>query len=408
MNRGALAGSYAATFGMTGTLAAFLPPYLKAHGMSATQVGALLAVPTAAMLIAPGGWAALADRSGQPARVLQLVAAGAALTLLPLLWVRGFAGFAAALLCYGAFATAITALLDALALAHCAVTGRSYAALRLCGSLGYAVAALGHGLLVARAGAITIALAAGWAAVFAAVTLLLRSPSSPSSSSTTIRPRPLDGLRLLRRPALALLLAATCLHWIAYAPQLGLFAIHVEALGLRPWVVGASFGAGVAAELVAMALHPRLARRAGPLALLAVAMIAGALRWVLLAEARSASALIGIALLHGLTFGTFYLAALAALARQVPAQLRASGQALFVSVTFGLGGLFGLALAGRLYDALGGAHLFHVAAALEAGAVLLLCLAPRRTLEPSASPAPSSEQPSSSSPALAALRPGDA
>jgi PPP family 3-phenylpropionic acid transporter len=137
----------------------------------------------------------------------------------------------------------------------------------------------------------------------------------------------------------------------------------------------------VGSEIAVMALYPRLARRLSPLALLAAALATGALRWWLLSIATSPAGVIAQALLHGVTFGAFYLAAIGVLAREVPPHLRASGQALFMSTTFGLGGLIGNLLAGRGYDLLGGARLFQVAAVLEIAAALLV-LGARQKVNP--------------------------
>jgi PPP family 3-phenylpropionic acid transporter len=75
-----------------------------------------------------------------------------------------------------------------------------------------------------------------------------------------------------------------------------------------------------------------------------------------------------------MTFGAFYVGAVGTLGSRVPATLRVSGQALFVSITFGVGGLIGYVSAGATYDALGGPGAFTAAAVLElvaAGLILL-------------------------------------
>jgi MFS transporter, PPP family, 3-phenylpropionic acid transporter len=374
----ALAGAYACTFGMTGVLASYLPPYLKSLGLTSTQLGLSLAMPTMIALLAPNVWGALADRTGRPERVLQGIAAGTAISLLPLLWAHSFAAALAALLAYGVFSSSIPALLDAMAIDHCAAARRSYAGLRRYGSLGYAIACASYGLLVGGVGAVTLQVALAWAVAFAAVTWALHAPAVAAVAAVApLRPHPLDGLRLLRRRPIAWLLVVTCLHWIACAPQNGLFAIHLASIGLEPWVAGVAVGAGVCSELVVMSLVPYGAHRIAARTLLALAIGAGSLRWLALSFASSAPAVIGTTLLHGLTFGAFYLAALTLLASEVPPRLRSSGQALFVSVTFGLGGLIGLVLAGRFYDALGGATLFRAAAGLEVVVALLALAAPR-------------------------------
>jgi PPP family 3-phenylpropionic acid transporter len=193
------------------------------------------------------------------------------------------------------------------------------------------------------------------------------------------------GLALAGRRDVALLLACSCLHWIACAPYHGIFAIHVAALGLPPAVVGLGAGLGVGAEIAVMYLHPALSRRLAPRHVLAIAFAASALRWWGMSVAVSPVAIVALCLLHGLTFGAFYVGAVGALGARVPPTLRASGQALFVSVTFGLGGLVGYFSAGAGYDALGGPRLFLWAGVIEVVAAGLILVRPRAA--PGASPA---------------------
>jgi PPP family 3-phenylpropionic acid transporter len=105
---------------------------------------------------------------------------------------------------------------------------------------------------------------------------------------------------------------------------------------------------------------------------MALAFVASALRWGGLALTSSAPVIAALSLLHGMTFGAFYVASIAFVARHVPPHLRASGQGLFAAITFGLGGLVGNTTAGAGYDWLGGHRLFAVAAGLELLAALLV------------------------------------
>jgi MFS transporter, PPP family, 3-phenylpropionic acid transporter len=105
---------------------------------------------------------------------------------------------------------------------------------------------------------------------------------------------------------------------------------------------------------------------------LLVAFLASAVRWAGMAAADSAPAIVALSLLHGMTFGAFYVAAVAFVSSRVPEQLRASGQALMTSVTFGLGGLLGYLSAGTAYDWLGGHRLFAVSAIVEFVPALLI------------------------------------
>ncbi|MCP3142432.1 MFS transporter [Pyxidicoccus xibeiensis] len=363
-----LAGFYFFYYAAVGIVLPFLPAYLKSLSLSTTQVGLLLAINPLVSLLAPPLWGHLADRTGRASRILTVLASGAVLAFSLLLLAREFPALVASLVTYAFFVTSFTPLIDSLALHHVARAGGSYAHLRLFGSLGFIASSVGFGLLVTRVDRITVITALGLLALLLAWSFTLRD--TPASGD--VRPHPLAGVKLLRHRDFRWMLSATCLHWMACAPYHGTLSIHVTALGLSPAVVGVTAGAGVVAEVVVMALYPRLAARFAPRHVLALAFASSALRWAGMALTSSAGVLVGLAPLHGLTFGAFYVASVAFLARRVPPELRASGQALFAAVTFGMGGLVGYAGSGAAYDWLGGHRLFAVAAGLELVALFLV------------------------------------
>lgn len=365
--RVSLAGFYFLYYAMVGIVLPFLPAYLKSLALSATQVGLLLSISPLVSLLAPPLWGHLADRTGRASRVLTGLTLGAALAFSLFLVARSFPALVAAMMTYAFFASAFTPLIDSLAMHHVARTGGSYAHLRLFGSLGFIVSTVVFGLLVSRVDRTLVLTPLVLLSLLVPWTLTLRDTAAPGP-----RPHPLAGLRLLRHPDFRWLLAATSLHWLACAPYHGSLSIHVMALGLPPAVVGLTAGAGVLAEMVVMALYPRLVGGLAPRHVLGFAFAASALRWGGMALTSSAGVMVALAPLHGLTFGAFYVACVAFLARRVPPELRASGQALFAAVTFGVGGLVGYASSGAAYDWLGGHRLFAVAGVLELVAVVLV------------------------------------
>jgi PPP family 3-phenylpropionic acid transporter len=357
---------YFATVGIT---LPFLPGYFVGLGLSATQSGILLSLSPLLSLVAPPLFGRWADLTGRRERVLLIVTAGSLLAWAPLSTVHTFAACAAVMAGYACFSSSIVPLVDSLTLEQVIRTGGSYAHVRLFGSVGFIVASVGFGAWAARATRATVLVPLVLFALAVGVGLLLPRAERASRSE---RPAPWRPDR-----ELLLLLAASCLHWIACAPYNGTFILHLTALGLPGWVVGVSAASGVAAEVGVMALYPRLSLRFRPRTLLAAAFLVSALRWVGMALAVRAGAVVALTVLHGLTFGLFYVAAVDAFSRRVPAARRASGQALFVAVTFGLGGLAGYLGAGAGFDWLGGARLFGVAAAVELLALgLVLALRP--------------------------------
>ncbi|MBI3185830.1 MAG: MFS transporter [Myxococcales bacterium] len=372
----ALAGFYFLYFGAVGVTLPFLPAYFKFLGLSVTQIGALLAVGPAFALVSPPLWGHLADRTGRPERVLSAIGLGACLGFAPLLLAERFAPIMLSLAAYAFFGASVTTVLDSLALLHLSRTGGSYARLRAVGSLGFVVSSTAFGLSVSQVDrtAVWVPLLIMGGYFFVSFAL----PSVPLSQAESLAPPPLlGGPALLGRRDLRLGLLACALHWIACAPFHGTFAIHVGALGLPPSVVGISAGLAVTVEIGVMLVYPQLSDRIAPRHLLAISFAASAARWMGMSVAEHPVAIVALQAIHGLTFGAFFVAAVAYVARRVPESMRATGQALFVSVTFGVGGLVGFLSSGVGYDALGGQRLFAVAAAVEmVAAAIALSLPP--------------------------------
>lgn len=355
-----IAGYYLLYFGTVGVILPFLPAYLKSLSLSGAEVGLLLALSPLGALLSPPFWGYLADRWGRPDRVLTLLSAGAMLGFSGMLVSERFGALAAALAAYAFFVSSVTSIIDSVALQRVAQHGGSFGHLRMFGSLGFVCSSLAFGFAVPRVNRTAVVAPLALMAAYVAWTFTLRARSTVVPSRGA-----LAGVRLLGDRRLALLLAATCLHWIACAPYHGTFSIHVTALGLPPSVVGTSAAAGVIAEIAVMLFYPRFAARLSPPLLLCLAFVASALRWAGMAWVERPEAIVALSLFHGMTFGAFYLASVGYVSQRVPDSLRASGQALYVAVTFGLGGLIGYPLAGAGYDALGGHRLFSVGAGVE-------------------------------------------
>ena len=89
--------------------------------------------------------------------------------------------------------------------------------------------------------------------------------------------------------------------------------------------------------------------------------------------------MVALQVLHGFTFGLFWGAAMAWLAECVPPELRATGQALYTTATFGIGNLIGYMGSGFLVDVSGGAQAaFLAAAAIEVVALAVILIFGRR------------------------------
>ncbi|MEG9505358.1 MAG: MFS transporter, partial [Methylorubrum extorquens] len=148
------------------------------------------------------------------------------------------------------------------------------------------------------------------------------------------------------------------------------FAVIVwQAAGIGPRVAGLLWAEAVLAEVtVFLWLGPRLLARIGPDRALALAALAGALRWAVQAQTSWLPGLVLIQALHGLTFALLHLACLRLIVETVPEQRRATALTVYGTFGLGLASALMLLLSGSLYDHVG-AKGFWVMAAVSLSAV---------------------------------------
>jgi len=342
---------YFAYYGCVGTFLPYFAPYLRGLGFSGGQIGTVQMIGPLVAVPAAIAWSTAADRLRAPARVLGMVTAWAFLAVLLLPAMRTPFAVGAVLLAYSLADRAVVPLVDSVtvewAVHH---PGTSYARIRLFGSVGFAVLSSTVGLLLTWRGdrpgdplvpAVVVACVGAYALV---ARHLSAAPAPPHP------PRFREMVGLLSHGSLLALLLVFSVHWGATAPFHLLFGLFVRDLGLPASVTGVGMTVGVAAEVAALLAFPRIAALFSLRSILGASFAVSALRWFLLSRASSAASVIALQLLHAFTFGLFWGAAMDAMSRAVPSRLRATGQAIFAAVVFGLGNAVGYQLSGVGYD----------------------------------------------------------
>ena len=358
-----------------GSFLFYFAPYLRGLGFSGAAIGAILMASQIVSAFAALGWGALADRLGDPARALRLCAPGALLAVcgLPFARTPGQVGLVLVLAatCNGS----VVPLLDSVTVEALRM---GYARTRLFGSVGFIVAAQGLGLLLSARGDRPADAAVPLAFVACTLGYAVTAQGLPPVPSRHERLRLADAAALLGSVPLLVLLAICTLHWASCAPYHLMFGVLLRDRGFPSSLTGLGSALGVAAEALVLLLFPALERRWTLRVLLGASFAATALRWLLVARAQSAAGLVLLQLIHGLTFGLWWGCSVEAMARLVPARLRATGQAIFSAVVFGVGNAAGTALAGVGYDRFrSAAPLFTVAAMVEVAPFLMVLLLAR-------------------------------
>jgi PPP family 3-phenylpropionic acid transporter len=157
------------------------------------------------------------------------------------------------------------------------------------------------------------------------------------------------------------------------------YSIYLESQGYSKSLIGELWALGVVAEVVVYIffMHAAL-MRFGAIRLLMFSLLLAALRWILIGSFSAyLPVLLFAQLLHAATFGIFHAAAIHSVHHRFPRMLLGRGQALYSSVSFGLGGTLGSLSSGYLWEYFGSFTSFFVSALLALAAFWIIYAAYR-------------------------------
>jgi PPP family 3-phenylpropionic acid transporter len=207
----------------------------------------------------------------------------------------------------------------------------------------------------------------GTALTFAACFVL---PAGTARASRRLSPN----WRALVTPRMLVFLAAATLVQGSHSVLYIFGTLHWRSVGISDATIAVLWAEGSLAEVVLFFLGAPLLRRIGPLGLIALGGGAGLVRWTVTAFATAVPTIALAQLLHAVTFGAAHLGAMHHLARTVPEEQAATGQALYAAMVGSIGpGLIMLPI-GPLYAAGGGLAYLAMAALAIAGAGVALRL----------------------------------
>jgi PPP family 3-phenylpropionic acid transporter len=379
-----LSGYYFFYFAYVGAFSPYFGLYLQSRGFSAWDIAVLMSQMQLMRLCSPNFWGWIADHSRADQRtrltVIRLTSLLAVACFGGLFIARGFAAHLGVMALLAFFWSASMPLVEALTFDHLHAEPARYSRVRLWGSVGFVIAVLSIGAVLDHlplASLLPMALLL-LLAVLACTLSIPDAPTIAHAASQRVR----DVLRQAR--VRALLAAAFCMS-AAHGAYYVFYSIYLSEHGYSKSLVGGLWSLGVVAEIGAFLLMPRLMRRFGLRWLLLASFVAAVLRFLLIGAAVDWWPLMVVAqLLHALTFGVHHATSIAAIHRWFPGRCQARGQALYSSLSFGAGGLFGGIVSGWSWDAWGGSLTFAFGAvfAVLGWGLLLLWFPHRDAAEP--------------------------
>jgi len=377
---------YATLFLAIGAHLPFWPLWLEGRGLSAAEIGLLLALGSWIKLVANPGLAHLSDRAGWNKGTVVLLTALSVAVFIAFIPAQGFAWILALHLLAAASFPLLVPLAESQTLAAVYRHSLDYGRIRLWGSLAFIAGSLATGGLIAAYDAewvLWLVLGPLALTFFVAVALPGRAVTgTPGDAAEDVSLRRV--LRLFTQRGTVTLLLASALIQASHAAYYGFSSLAWKAAGIGETTIAILWTEGVVAEILFFAFSRRLADRLAPGTLMMAAGLLGCLRWTVTGLSSDIAALAAVQVLHAATFAATHLAAMHYITRTTPPRLAASMQSLYSALSGGLvmGGT--MLLAGSLYESGPGLPFLAMAGLSLAAAVLAFVAGLLRRTQPAA------------------------
>lgn len=333
-------------------------PYLKGKGFSDEQAGALIGNLALGAIFSSLFAGYIADRffaSERMMAVLHLAGAGLLYWMAQIQSPRQYWLLFAVSLAYSLLYNPTLTLANAITFRHVPDATRDFPGIRVLGTLGWIAVGFLIDVLFAWGGGTAadtngpLLLAAGLSLLLAFYCLFL--PHTPPTARTGEAVPFLKAMALFKDFSFAVFFSVSFVITIVLAFYFtSTSAFLKQAANVK--LIGSTMLIGQVCELIFLPLLPFFLWRLGMKWVLALGMLCWGIRYALFAQGGPsgfpfALVIAGVAL-HGFCFDFFFAAGFIHVDNEAPRDIRASGQALFSFLTYGVGMWLGNLLAGKL------------------------------------------------------------
>lgn len=315
-------------------------------GFSNAQIGILGALGPAVMVFVQPFWGWLTDLTGRPDRISFWMNIAIAVSIALLLQVKTFPLIVLCLIVYNLFYSSLVPIFDSVVFQTLDGSRVGFGQIRWFGSFGFALVVLAAGRIIEWTSEKPVM----WGYVAFSVALAYLATRMPVQKREVQADCKLELRPLFRNRELMVFLLAASLVIGSNAINYTFFSFLMRDLGGGEGMLGLAMMISAMAEIPFLILSVKLVERFSIRHMLLLAFGVTALRWFLNSIASSPYHLLGLNLLHSLTFGLLYASAVVYVDRLVPDRLRASGQTLFWAATYGLGNVAGNLAGGWVFE----------------------------------------------------------
>lgn len=326
----------------------FFPIYYKQLGYSGSSLGLLLSVGPFVALLSQPFWGIMADRASSKNLILQIICAVSTVSIFLLVADSRFYFLSLSFAIFSFFYYPLFALGDTITLEYLKNTSWNFGPIRLAGTFGFAVMAIIAGKLASMNITNIFFLFSACTAVS-----FLIARKLPVVRGHQHGRQKISILALLKNREFMFL----SVFFLAVMSSMGFYysfyPVYYEQLGAGRTLVGVSMFVSAVSETPFLLFSSRISRKFHAKYILLGSAAAICLRWLLIYLVSSPYALLPLMLLHGTTFIVMSYAMATYVNNNIPAVLKASGQAVNWIISLGLSRIAGSILGGILVDKYG-------------------------------------------------------
>ncbi|MEI7532637.1 MAG: MFS transporter [Betaproteobacteria bacterium] len=363
-------------YGFLGIVSPYLSLYFDHIGFTAIQISLLMSMLQITRILGPFAWGWLADFRQNRIEIMRLTSLMSLILFLGIFWVNSFTYFLIWMFLLNTFSSSLTPLGEAATL-HALNQDNQfvnrYGRLRLWGSIGFMLAVFLGGFWFEDQGISTLPwVGLGLITAVAICAWCLWEPP------ITTQPMERGQLRQIMKKKEVIWFFSSAFWMIfAHAALYVFFSLYLEKKGYGKQVIGFFWMIGVGAEVLFFYFQKWVYGKLRAEQIISWACGFGVIRFLIVAYLPEFWPLIIVQLLHAFTFAAHHSASIQILQKWFKGSTQARGQALYTTISYGLGGSIGGVAAGWVWEHLGPEHVF----AMAAGACFISLLSIQRVIK---------------------------
>jgi len=312
--------------------------YLTFKSFTPIEIGFLLSFFQLSRIFAPNLWGWIADHTEKRSLWIRLTAFIGFVGFIGIFWADSFIEIFVIMMAMSVFTSSTLPLAESLTLSHLATTNGHYSKIRAWGSFGFIMAALSFGFILDSLGM-------NYLLIVLCITqflIFIFSYGVPEKPYHRKKLTQNSFIKILKKPEVFSLLLACALMVTSHGLLYNFYSIYMNDQGYSNSIIGFLWALGVICEIFIFFLMPKITRYLNFKQILLISLFIAVVRFYLIGSFADCLLIILIAqMMHAFTFGSFHVASIEMINQFFSGKNHAKGQALYNSITYGVGGALG-------------------------------------------------------------------